>query len=576
MKKFYLLLMSLLISGLAYGQASDLYFSKYGEGSSNNKFLEIYNGTGADVDLSQYSVELYTNGDTTVTHSLTLTGTLASGSVFVIANASADQTILDAADTTSTVTWFNGDDAIVLNKNGSPLDVIGVVGERPSTGGWDVAGVAHATKDHTLIRKSTVCDPTTDWAASAGTDANNSQWNVLGRDAGWNDLGSYSGCTTQPEIIITSPADNYEFNPETDQVTVEFTVNNFQVAQSGGDGYIYFYVDGGSFNEKFDTNPLTIAGLTAGSSHTVIMELVDNNGQSLNPPAADTVHFSIASYTQVADLAALRAGTLGNYYEVTGEVIITAGQLYNNSYFKGFVQDASAGIMIYDPNSILDLPAYNIYDGVTGVKGRLTSYRGMMELVPTVDPGGPSSNNNQITPQDVTIANFNAHHEDYESELIIFHRVFVDTSGGSVFHINTNYHLYKANDTTTLRVIFSDLDGETVPYGNEQNVTAIGAEYAGHPQVFPRNINDFVVKVATQQPIRGLRVYPNPVTGGWVYIQTPSGMAKKIQIYDITGQAVLRTDMPANGTLHLRLQPGIYMMQVEEDDHVSVVKLLIK
>ncbi|PKP10682.1 MAG: hypothetical protein CVU09_05565 [Bacteroidetes bacterium HGW-Bacteroidetes-4] len=40
----------------------DLFFSEYIEGSSNNKALEIYNPTGADVDLSAYSVKLATNG----------------------------------------------------------------------------------------------------------------------------------------------------------------------------------------------------------------------------------------------------------------------------------------------------------------------------------------------------------------------------------------------------------------------------------------------------------------------------------------------------------------------------------
>lgn len=38
------------------GTASDLFISEYVEGSSTNKALEIYNGTGATVDLSQYTL----------------------------------------------------------------------------------------------------------------------------------------------------------------------------------------------------------------------------------------------------------------------------------------------------------------------------------------------------------------------------------------------------------------------------------------------------------------------------------------------------------------------------------------
>ena len=39
-----------------------LLFSEYAEGSSYNKYLEIYNGTGADLDLSDYSISSCTMG----------------------------------------------------------------------------------------------------------------------------------------------------------------------------------------------------------------------------------------------------------------------------------------------------------------------------------------------------------------------------------------------------------------------------------------------------------------------------------------------------------------------------------
>ena len=38
-----------------------LFFSEYIEGTCNNKALEIYNGTGAAVDLTGYSVQIFFN-----------------------------------------------------------------------------------------------------------------------------------------------------------------------------------------------------------------------------------------------------------------------------------------------------------------------------------------------------------------------------------------------------------------------------------------------------------------------------------------------------------------------------------
>jgi predicted extracellular nuclease len=64
MKKNYILtlLMTLCLTATSFGQYSDLFFSMYAEGSSNNKFIEIYNGTGNDIDLSNYMIKGSNNG----------------------------------------------------------------------------------------------------------------------------------------------------------------------------------------------------------------------------------------------------------------------------------------------------------------------------------------------------------------------------------------------------------------------------------------------------------------------------------------------------------------------------------
>ena len=78
------------VAAPARAAASSLFFSEYIEGSSNNKALEIYNGTGADVSLSGYSVAQYFNGSATAGLTIPLSGTLAAGDVYVIAHSSAD------------------------------------------------------------------------------------------------------------------------------------------------------------------------------------------------------------------------------------------------------------------------------------------------------------------------------------------------------------------------------------------------------------------------------------------------------------------------------------------------------
>lgn len=106
--------------------AADLFISEYIEGSGNNKAIEIFNGTGQAVDLTQYSLELYSNGAATASNKMSLTGNLANGEVYVLANSGANESIKASANLlNSSVINFNGDDAVVLKKNDTIIDVFG-------------------------------------------------------------------------------------------------------------------------------------------------------------------------------------------------------------------------------------------------------------------------------------------------------------------------------------------------------------------------------------------------------------------------------------------------------------------
>lgn len=144
------------VAGLAVAQPAELFISEYLEGTSFNKAIEVYNGTGAPVDLAAgvYALNLYTNGSPTVSQTVALTGTLANNDVFVACHTSANAAIKAAADLQNgTVINFNGDDAVSLTKNGVLIDVIGQIGFDPGTA-WTGGGLS--TADRTLVRKATI------------------------------------------------------------------------------------------------------------------------------------------------------------------------------------------------------------------------------------------------------------------------------------------------------------------------------------------------------------------------------------------------------------------------------------
>ena len=165
-----------------------LIISEYVEGSANNKALEIYNATGAEVDLTLYSLMLYANGDTETDMSYDLTGTLAADETLVIVNSSADQALLDVADVTNsypdTAVSFNGNDAITLLNDGTVIDVFGTVGEEGTVGdnnNWAIGDDAAA--EFTLVRDPSV--------SSGVTVFDGSQWIVHPQDT-FDKLGSHT------------------------------------------------------------------------------------------------------------------------------------------------------------------------------------------------------------------------------------------------------------------------------------------------------------------------------------------------------------------------------------------------
>jgi hypothetical protein len=168
MKK--ILLSALVIAGALFtnqlkAQCTDLFFSEYLEGSSNNKAIEIYNPTSASINLGDYVLYRNNNGSSVPSDSIHPQGVIASKGVFVIVNSSAIASILAVKDTTHSLTFFNGDDAIWLKKKstGDTLDIIGIIGNDPGTN-WTVG--TGATSEFTLVRKYTIDNGQKNWATS--------------------------------------------------------------------------------------------------------------------------------------------------------------------------------------------------------------------------------------------------------------------------------------------------------------------------------------------------------------------------------------------------------------------------
>jgi HYR domain/Lamin Tail Domain/Secretion system C-terminal sorting domain len=128
--------------------SADLFISEYVEGTGTIKALELYNGTSNTINLASgnYVVRFYFNGSADVGASIALSGSIAPGETFVLAN----NTGILGGDQYSGVGFYNGNDAVALAKNSVNIDIIGQIGFDPGTE-WGSGQIS--TEGNTMRRK---------------------------------------------------------------------------------------------------------------------------------------------------------------------------------------------------------------------------------------------------------------------------------------------------------------------------------------------------------------------------------------------------------------------------------------
>ena len=196
--------------------ACDLFISEYAEGSSNNKYLEIANFTGAEVDLAGYALPSVSNAPTTDgVHEywnpdiFGANASIADGDVWVVCHPDSDESIIARCDSQHTY-MSNGDDGYKLVKGTEEsytvVDTLGDFMGDPGSG-WDICGVEAGTKDHTLVKKEGK-EGNADWTSSRGTNADDCDWIVAEKDAfmvtDWDGLGSHCYDSSNNAVTFTS------------------------------------------------------------------------------------------------------------------------------------------------------------------------------------------------------------------------------------------------------------------------------------------------------------------------------------------------------------------------------------
>jgi predicted extracellular nuclease len=245
MKSILSFILTLSSFSLIAQDCSELFFSEYVEGSSNNKAVEIYNPTDAPIDLSSYSVERYSNGSDAVSDEMNLSGTINAGETWIVTNSDTNSAnefgyimveLYNMANQWAPIypspLYMNGNDAMTLSKNGSIIDIIGKIGEDPgdawtddATAGFtDANGGAWWTKNHTLVRKASVKSGVTTSPILFNPAA---EWDSLSINT-WTNLGTHEcDCSSGGPSSIEDKSTSFVLypNPATNMQTINVSAN---------------------------------------------------------------------------------------------------------------------------------------------------------------------------------------------------------------------------------------------------------------------------------------------------------------------------------------------------------------
>lgn len=553
MKKIYFLLFCLM--GVA----------TYGQNLANNGSFENWT---AGVPDSWTTIDFSTTDLTENTNATFISEGASSASVNVLTQSQGDTDIRQTVSLTGGVTYTMSLDVYATN-NEARARIFNGNGFNPSV-----------YSDETLLNQwqtiSFEYTPAADEDFEFGIRFYDISANWVGSSLFYID-NLQIVAATEPNIAVTSPTDGSTI-PSSD-VDVEISVQNFVVGNPGAgiDGHIHYTVDGGSVVMKFDTDPISLTGLSDGN-HTVDLELVDNNHQPLTTPVTTSVSFNVTTIAQVANIAALRAGTEGEFYQLTGEALLTYQQSFRN---QKFIEDTTGAILIDDSAGNIT-STFAIADGITGLVGELGSFGGMMQFVPSEDPGAASSTGNTLTPQAVTLADLTANAEDYESELVMVTNVMMDNTVEPNFDGGLEHAMSQGGDMFNFRSSFYDAD-----YADQQapvptmatDITGIVNERSGGLYFLTaRDAADFSVQVlsTTTFETANFSLYPNPTTRGNVTISSTNSQAISVQVFDILGKQV-KNETLTNNTLNVAsLKSGIYIVKITQNNASITKKLVIK
>ena len=392
-----------------------------------------------------------------------------------------------------------------------------------------------------------------------------------------------------PSISVISPSEgDLLYTPN---VTVDVSVQNFNVANGTGDGHIHYTVDGGSIVMKYDTNPINLTSLSAGS-HSVYLELVDNSHNPIVPAVNTTVNFTIAEvqalpftesfdYTAGETIAQQSAWT--NYFSGDDALVETGSLTYpgitasgNSMSFDGSGADP---VVDYTPTAAGKIYASFILQ-VTALDAGATdgyfatlrtdsgSYESRLWITPTgattyrigISNGGTLT---QIAPTDLNVGDtaFIVFNYDIDNDTV---STWVNPVLGGIEPTADATEASGSTGNTFSQLLIRQDSATETPFiiMDELRIATTWSEASLTTQEFNTTAN--------------FSIYPNPTNTGFVNITTKANAAVNVTVFDVLGKQVLSKTLNNNTLDVTSLTTGVYILKLNQNGTSTTKRLIVE
>ncbi|MBF8247830.1 MAG: hypothetical protein HW374_630, partial [Bacteroidetes bacterium] len=549
--------------------------------SPNTEFVELYNPTANDIDLTNYDLRSELTVTTTGSSwSVSLTGKVIKAHGYLLVGRSAvvptADVVIPAGKNLSNSGIRAGVKLWNIQTNQTydivAWDATANVGLEGSA--YTAAGIT-STIPKSIERKAQSSSTQqsmigADSAFGNGWDSNDNSLDIVLRDTPQpqNSLSAIESPFSGPDTVapgilslktVSSTQIELQFNEAVDSTTgstsSNYTINNgISVSQALRN------VAG------LSKVTLTVTSMSNGVYTLTVASVKDTVGNTM--PAPQVINFSYGSIP-IAQARGLGAGT-----SVKVRGIITVGNEFGN---PAIIQDSTGALAVFNFNFVTSAKMGDLWE----VGGTLKNFLGLLELDPLTDslrisPGNPQPPAKLIKSDQLI--------ESLESQLVRINRVKFSSSGSfASITSDSSYFASDASGSIEIRVDAStNIPGSPIP-ADSVSIVGIVNDFNGVYRLMPRSFADIGVTdpapgqtwmdisvarnagIGVPVKVRGVVTYNQP--GSIIYIQDrTAGLA----LFDA------KTDTLAEGDSVEAVGPLVQFSNLLEMQPVDTLRLFAK